>query len=228
MNSTLLFTECRWDNNSVTCPNEETTRRVFQFLRQAILDKHVYIHKAYCFQLRGDAIDAKETISYRDKNFGDSYIEILKNLADKVFIKPGREYTRMYLSAGENTLLNNNFVDEDSKPVECLYTNPYIITSFPQNAYIEVKCIYNCGYRSIEYNSTISEDLYFPSYTDHSLQEFVRVIPSISGHRIQLRYYNGMTPSMFVKVLHDYFVYCESENNLSFIRKDELKWIQSL
>lgn len=48
----------------------------------------------------------------------------------------------------------------------------------------------------------IGNDTFFPLNTVHTLIDYVRVLP-LTGDKIEVRYYNGMTPELFQTIWKD-------------------------
>lgn len=59
------------------------------------------------------------------------------------------------------------------------------------------------GYHSMAENAAIiGNDTFFPLNTVHTLIDYVRVLP-LTGDKIEVRYYNGMTPELFQAIWKD-------------------------
>ena len=103
-----------------------------------------------------------------------------------------------------------------------LYTNPYMLRVLSNAMVMRLTLRYDCGYRSMSYNSKISSSM-FPFYTNNSLDQFVRVLPIEKGQTfIPMRFRNGMTIQNFMMILRNWCKAVEARD----VNKEELIWMQ--
>ena len=216
VNGAVQFTD-----KGIQCTTPDGAWRVFNFMRQAVLDRHIYITKAVGVQFIKD-VHAKASVNGNIHiegyyNCGESYPELMVNLSDKVFILPPEHET---LDIMCNPGVVN--VPDVLNTAGVLYTNPYMLRVLSNAMVMRLTLRYDCGYRSMSYNSKISSSM-FPFYTNNSLDQFVRVLPIEKGQTfIPMRFRNGMTIQKFMMILRNWCKAMEARD----VNKEELIWMQ--
>ena len=222
-----MLTGCSWDFMGIHCLDSAMTEAIYWFLREAILDRHIYLNKVIGFNVDSmyESNPHVGKVICRHPDAGESYVELVNNMLDKIFIEPFEtNELKMYCHPGLNTCEDNAFQVQISQPTPCLYTNPNVITALQDTVSINVKLLYDCGYRSVDQNSKALKDpSYFPCYTDYSLNGYVRILPQRSNNTVQLRFYNGMTVDIFKSIMERY----NSILHTRFARKEELQWVSN-
>lgn len=206
----------------IQCATPDGAWRVFNFMRQAILDRHIYITKAIGVQFVND-VHAKATIGGNIHiegyyNCGESYPELMVNLSDKIYLVPSNlEVLDITCNPG---VVN---VQDVLNAQGVLYTNPYMLRVLSNAMVMRLTLKYDCGFRTMSYNSRISSNM-FPFYTNNSLDQFVRVIPMRKGETfVPMRFRHGMTPQKFMQILTNW----QRAASARDIAKEELIWLQN-
>jgi len=221
-----ILNSTTWTSTGIVCSNEQVAWRVFKFMREAILDRHIYNSRVIGFCIQGTTVERSHvhrTIS-RHKQIGESYPEIVVNLLDKVFLDCDSQHLLNELKTGNNVIGAQKWGASREAVTEVLATNPNICRCLRDTCTLKVQIAYDCGYRSMAQNSEALKKHFFPCYTDYSLQEYVRVLPMEKGSCIvPIRFFNGMTVDTFKGILAKWSTYCVSKN----VKKEELEWLQS-
>lgn len=221
-----ILQQCTWTKFGMQAPNVPIAKLVHKFMREAVLDRHLYTSKIVGFYI--DADNASSTVNgtsiARHPAIGDSYPEIMITLQDKLFFNSGSNNLKMILKPGDNTVHNNEFTNGvTSAPV--LTVNPRICRVLNKEPItLNVKTLYSCGYKSMSDNSEAVDNKYFPCNTDFGINDYVRVLPMTPGTTaIPIRYYNGMTMDIF-KSLIQAWNYCLKSKDVS---EEERAWVYS-
>lgn len=219
--------DMHWSPYGIACGDMNVTAKVRKFLREAVLDRHIYITKVVGYVLSSNNILRVSSGSYitRHEKLGESYSEIMVNLLDKVFLYSNDSEARIELECGMNTMHNNKFIDKSGKDIETLYVNDKVCRVLDGNIQLKLAMSYDCGYKSMPDNSKLLDSKYFPCYTDFSLQDYVRVPPRPrTGDLgvVELRYLNGMTEQIFKDILTKWLSYYKAGD----IKEEERIWLQ--
>lgn len=206
----------------IQCSTPDGAWRVFNFMRQAILDRHIYITKAVGVHFLKD-VHAKPSANGNIHiegyyNCGESYPELMVHLSDKIYlVPPSTEKLDITCNPGivrVPDVLNTSGV---------LFTDPYMLRVLSNSMVMQLTLKYDCGFRTMSFNSKVSSQM-FPFYTDNSLDSFVRVLPMQRGQTlVPMRFLHGMTVAKFMTILTNW-------NNAAIARdinKEELVWLQS-
>lgn len=208
--------------NGFQCSTPDGAMKVFKFIREAVLDRHIYITKAVGVRFTNDVhskADSDGKVHIEGYyNCGESYPELMLNFNDKVFLTdPSTEIITIPCRVGRMSI--DKVMDADS----ILYQNPYIAQVLSNSMSIELAVRYSCGFSSMSENSKVSSDM-FPFMTDYSLSEYVRVLPMLYGETlIRLKFLHGMTMVKFINILRKWNLLAEQYR----IKKEELIWLQS-
>lgn len=215
-----------WTPYGIVCPDVNSMKLAHKFLREAILDRHLYVCKVIGFEIKSNVMSRAHAGTYiaRHKQIAESYPEIMLNLQDKVFLTPNSKDLQCELKSGENKITTVGFMDADKNPVPALYTREDICRVIDKTCTLKLKVVYDCGYRYCQQNSKKVGSECFPSYTDFSVHEFFRILPpEPSGTTINLRYYNGATEASLKQLLAQYWSAIQSGS----LRKEEREWLQN-
>lgn len=215
-----------WSPYGIMVSDETEARRVFKFMREAILDNHVYVNKVIGFRIESGKSIRPHTGTYiaRHVQVGDSYAEILVNLLDKVFIGTYATTLSAELSTGENKLPEVVFKDNEHNPVKTLYVKPEICRVLDKECRITLKTSLTCGFGSIDENSHAVKSEYFPCYTDFSVSDFFRVLPMSEGDLlVPIRCYNGATMDDLKSILTMYTYVLKTGS----LKEGEKEWVSS-
>lgn len=221
-----ILNELQWTPYGIQCPSTEIAWQVHKFLREAILDYHLYVTKIIGFRINSNNTFRSHAGTYiaRHMQIGESYPELLVKMLDKVFLDIGTQDLTAMLHAGANTLPDTTFTNERNEIVKTLYTDPELCRVIEKDCMLQVKTLYSCGHNSMQQNSKQIGSEYFPCYTDFSVMDYFRVLPiQPNDTLVPIRSYNGATLDDLKTILIKYLLHI----NMSGIRKDELTWVQS-
>lgn len=221
-----VLNKLEWTPYGIQCPDIMTAKIVHKFVREAVLDRHIYLNKVIGFTINTNNTFRPFAGTYiaRHKQIGESYPEIMVNLLDKVFIDVDGSVVNTTLQTGMNTVETSPFWNSCNNYVETLYTNPNICRCLTKTTNFQVRLEYDCGYRSMSLNSKSLSSEYFPCYTDYSLQDYVRVLPMLQDSTIvPIRYYNGMDTIKFRKLLSKWLIHIQKNS----LKKEETLWMQN-
>lgn len=218
----ILTGGVKFTPTGIQCSSESGAMKVFKFMREAILDRHVYVSKAVAVKFTNDV----HSRSYTDGklhmegyyNCGESYPELTVNLLDKVFLVPPSQSTIEFLC--KPGIVNmSDVLTEDAY----LCSNQYVLRTLTNTMTLEIMLRYGSGFNSMSKNSKIAKGA-FPLYTDYSLQDYVRVLPMMPGETfIKMKFLNGMTLAKFMKILLNWNVVMENRS----AAREELLWLQN-
>ena len=222
-----IFDKQTWNEAGIICRDAETTKRLHKFLREAVLDRHIYLNKAVCFRFMSTEADKRSDITNiaRDRAIGDSYFQMILNIKDLIVLNTEVKSVKFNLHKGENFTTDSQFY-ESRTPYDVIYTNPYLCRCLRGEVILELKLQYDCGYAPIEKNSGLvtGRSNYFPCFTDYSLQEYVRILPmdpAGDARTIPIRYYNGFTKEQFQTLLKSWLAIAKRDK-----REEEQKWLE--
>lgn len=219
-----ILDKLQWTPYGIECGSPELAKVVHKFLREAVLDRHIFVTKVVGFTITSNSKTDVVTGNYiaRHSQIGESYPEIMVNLLDKLFLDVNDDYSDMLLMTGMNTCENNSFGDLRDFKAQMLYLNPAICRCLTGNTILRVRLTYDCGYKSMAENSKLLTNEFFPCYTDYSISEFVRVLPMVQpSSLVPIRYYNGMTIDIFKNILAKWNIYLMSNN----VKSEEKTWV---
>lgn len=215
---------CMWKGNTIIASSEEDAKVLHKFLREAILDSHLYVTKVIGFAIgAAETSNQSDTYISRHSQMGDSYVEMMVNLQDKVFINAPDSELALLLEPGA-VYVKEGYVQSFRNQIRTLSTTPYICRNLSKECLLQLRLATSCGYRSIDTNSRLIDESYFPMYTYFNISDYVRVIPRREGlNYIGLSFYNGFTVEDFRTILeNNYKLYQQHA-----MRKGEERWVQS-
>lgn len=215
-----------WTPYGINCPDYITMRTAHKFLREAILDRHMYVCKVIGFDISTSAMSRGHAGTYiaRHRQLCESYPEVMLHLQDKLFMTTSNADLRVTLNAGENTIGNVEFLNDKREPVRPLYLDEEVCRVIDKTCTLRLKVVYDCGYRSCQQNSKKLGSDYFPCFTDFYTGDFFRVLPpEPSGNTINVKYYNGATKEDLRLLLTNWLNAIVSGG----IRKEERVWLRS-
>lgn len=221
-----ILNNITWTPYGLECGNPNTAKVVHKFLREAVLDRHIYVSKVVGFAIKtNNTFRPFSGMSIaRHKQIGESYPEIMVNLQDKVFLNDNADCLDTLLTTGMNTVTDNPFGDLRDYKAEVLYVNPNICRCLMKETIFRVQLQYDCGYRSMAENSKSLGNEFFPCYTDYSLVDYFRVLPMSPGSTlVPLRYYNGATEAQFKDILTKWLLHIKTNS----LKKEESLWMQN-
>lgn len=221
-----ILNKLTWSPYGIQCPDIYTAKLVHKFMREAVLDRHIYISKVIGFAVKTNNTFRPFAGTYiaRHKQIGESYPEVMVNLLDKVFLNTSKTQLDTILSVGSNTTLNCNFDDGEGNIVDVLSTKPDICRCLDKQTVFRVKLQYDCGFRDMARNTKDLKPEFFPCYTDFSLADYVRILPMQPGTvLVPIRYYNGMTEEKFKDILGKWLLYIQTKS----LKGEESLWLQS-
>lgn len=216
--------ELNWDASGIQCYSYEEAWIVHKFMREAIMDRHVYLSKVSSFSITSAFKFAKPGIKSiaRHPQIGESYIEIMKNLQDKIFFTNAKSLS-IELACGVNNISNVVVKDTGSNSVVNLHVTDEICRCLTQTATLKIRLFYGCGYRDMAVNSEGLTAGYFPCIQDYNLQPYVRVCPLPKGTtKVPMRYYNGLSPALLKLSI---FTKWQGIVKARDITEEELKWL---
>ena len=225
----LLSNDSAWTDYGINLPDQTTAKQVHKFLREALLDRHIYVTKvtAFKFDMTEHITASRKCTVGRKVVVGESYPEVLNNLQNKVFYRTGASSAIADLGTGVNSLDSVAFQFRGSE-LPVLYDNPYLCRVIKGTGKLHVKLVWDCGFRDMNANSHKFESRentdYFPCYTDFSLNEFFRIPPMAQNSTmVCIRCYHNASLDAFrmmlVKWLH--------ANNRAKLREEERQWLSN-
>lgn len=220
-----ILNNCKWTPYGIECTNDAESMCVYRFLREAILDRHVYVSKVIGFKIKSQGTNKISTGNFiaRDKEIGESYPEVVVNLSDKLLLYCNSETVTVTLNPGMNNIGMNPFVAEQ-KEISVLYTKPELCRSLNKDVILSMRIMYSCGYNTMAENSRHLEKDYYPCETNFALHDYIRILPYITpGAAIQIRYYNGMTVEIFRNILTKWLTHIIA----GVVGEGEMKWLQN-
>lgn len=221
-----VLNECQWTPEGVICPNADVASTVHRFLREAILDRHMYVCKCIGFEIKSTTKARAHTGTYiaRHAQLADSYLEILVKLQDKLFLTDKSCVARAAMSAGEVTVSNSNFYVDGKYEVKAVSVDDYICRVTEDNIIMNLQLSYDCGYRHCANNSRALNNSFFPCNTDFYTGDFFRVLPPIpESNLVRINYYYDTDYTILKDLLSKWYNLVKKLN----IRKEELAWMLS-
>lgn len=221
-----LIMGLQWTSYGIQCPDAQVAHKVHRFLREAILDRHVYISKVIGFTIQTNNTFRASTGDYitRHEQIGESYPEMMVKLQDKVFLNAGSKYLDSVLTTGMNDVVSSPFGGFGSDNItEVLYENPETCRCLKKETILRVAIMYDCGYKHASENCKNFDKTFYPCNTDFSLAPFFRVLPMVPGSvLVPIRYYNGATESQLKDILNKWSLYMKTGS----IKEVERLWWQ--
>lgn len=218
----------------IRCSNAEQYALYFRFLRQAVLDRHIPHYKVIGVSYVRSDKSLKRLRSFvnieGNDSVGESFPELMLNLQDKIFLLKGEQSGRVVpvtctASTGTLTAPQAEFRNEAQSSVQYLYTNKSVFTVMNDIVIIQLHLQYGVKFHDMAATSKLLTKTVFPFYVDYSLQDYVRILPPMQGLRdnvIRLRYSNGMTKSIFLSILNEWY---DSLQVRDFGQEEKL-WLQ--
>ncbi|WP_242823710.1 hypothetical protein [Pseudoflavonifractor capillosus] len=165
-------------------------------MRKAILDGEIPITMPVGFALNSPRNTSFISAIDRNHCCQESMIAVASNVSNIILVGDVGEVVDIEEQAGEIT--TGNAVWRSLGRHDCRPINPdqHMFTATDP---MSIKFIVRkaAGYHSMAENAAfIGNDTYFPLNTVHALVDYIRVLP-LRGDKIEVRYYNGMTPEMF-------------------------------
>lgn len=212
------------DNGAIACPNVDVANSIRRFLHEAIQDNRFYVSKVIGFKVsRVGRPDSGTTMIARNLEIGESYIELMRNLSDKVFIGTTARHIVIDLHPGENTLDNCLIIDKNG-PLRVLHTNPYLCRVLREHCTLHLDLALGTGFLDMKGASLKMKSDGFPSYAYFFLGDFVRVRPVKNlSTTVNLVYRNGFTTQDLITILE----LNRSKYKANLIREEERIWMQS-
>lgn len=197
-----ILNKCLWlPNGSLVCNSVEEASTVRKFLRELILDSHLYVNKSVGFKIKtsGRAESGGVRIA-RYGAIGESYIELMNNLSNKVVLDQTVQHVRIELHTGVNTVHDCVFKSDDNRELPVLYEDPYICRVLDDKKHmllLDMKV--SSGYLDMRTAAKFTEG--FPAYVYYNIGNFIRVRPDIGSTFVTLTYLNGFNAELFKKLL---------------------------
>lgn len=219
-----LLHGCIWQGNTILLSSEKEAKIMHKFLREAILDSHLYVTKAIGFAISAAEMRSQhDTYISRHNQMGDSYVEMMTNLQDKVFLNVKETELSMLLQPGA-CCVQNGTINCVHNTVKTLATSPYICRNLSKECILKLRLSTSCGYRDLAGNSKLLDEEYFPMYTYFNIADYVRVLPRQEGfNQIYLRFYHGFTVDDFRTILQNNYDLYTQHN----VKRREEKWVQT-
>lgn len=168
-------------------------------LRKAILDGEIPITMPIGFALNSPRNTSFISAIDRNHSCQESMIAVASNVSNIILVGDMGEVVDIEEKVGVITTGNAQW---RSKGVyRCRPINPEQ-HMFTATEPMSVKFFVHkaAGYHSMAENAAvIGDSTYFPLNTVHTLIDYVRVLP-LTGDAIEVRYYNGMTPELFLDI----------------------------
>lgn len=221
-----LLDNCTWTEYGIQCPNANVARVLHKFLREAILDRHLYLCKVVGFGLKSHHKSRNHMGTYiaRHQQVGESYPEVMVNLQDKIFMCDSSCVVRSVVAPGVGTVDNTLFYINRDTAVPVMCTQKNLCTAIGNQVLFDLQLAYDCGYRNNVTNSKMLDSSYFPCNTDFYAGDFFRVLPPQFGSKdIRINYYHGATVDTLRTLLGNWYKACISKS----VRKEELVWVQN-
>lgn len=209
-----------WSGSSLSNPDPELTYDAYRFIRELILDSHLYVTKVVGFYIKNKSMRSKSgTYIARNVQIGESYAEMMVKLSDKLFISMPE--TDFNVNIHEGVVKASDITDLPGSG-KLLYTVDDICRVTTGDCTLCLKLQTNCGYRGMKQNSSELPNDYFPMNTYFNIYDYVRVLPMMYGStKIPLRLFNGMTLDILKVLITQYHDAILSE----MISEEELKWV---
>ena len=82
-----ILNELQWTPYGIACPDAKTAHTVHKFLREAVLDRHIYLSKIIGFAVKSSTHFSVYSGTYiaRHVQLGESYPELTVKLSDKIY-----------------------------------------------------------------------------------------------------------------------------------------------
>lgn len=211
-----------WGTSGLSHPDPKLVYDVYQFIRELILDSHLYMTKVIGFYVKNRTMRSKSgTYIARNVQIGESYAEMAVKLTDKLFVSVSGNDLNIGMECGVvraadcKTALGNG---------KLFYTNDEICRVINGECILCLKLQTNCGYRDMRQNSAELPSEYFPMNTYFNIYDYVRVLPMLDGDtHIRLKFCNGMDVETLKLLLVQYCNMVSSE----LVNEEELAWIYS-
>lgn len=217
----VVLEESTWSSNTIACADVDKLNMCYEFMRQLILDSHLYVTKVIGFGIKNKT-KRNHTGTYiaRNVQIGESHVELARKLSDKLICNSNTQ--EISVTAGCGILTSEEVKVATGE--EILYTSDEICHVVSGNVVLMIKLQNNCGYRDMKQNSNLMSSEYFPMNAYFNINDYVRVLPSIYGDTsFSMRYYNGFTSKHLTDLLVKYSYMVKQE----LISKEELQWVQS-
>lgn len=221
-----ILNEFTWTPYGIVCPDVATTRVVHKFMRELILDRHLYVNKVIGFSFK-NAQERKYTGTYiaRHTQLGESYPELMCKLQDKIIINSKESSFLCVLKTGVNNISDMMIANDGdaNRQAHFLCTNDEVCRVLDGSPILQLATQYDCGYLHMRNNSKKLSNEYFPCCTDFSAGDFFRVLPlAVNTTLIPIRFYYDGTPEILKSLLQQY---CDTVKS-GALRKDDKAWIQ--
>lgn len=212
-----LLKDVTWDAKGITCSDEATGHKLYDFLYELILDSHLYVTKPIGFYIDSKSYNSKAgTYIARNSQIGESYPELMTNLQDKVILECTQPVIKAEMQKGRVT------TDVFKEKILCMHN--YVCRVLDGSCQLILKLSTDCGYKTLKDTSKQLDPKFFPMNTYFNINDYVRIIPAVeSFKRIELRYYHGMTHEILFGMLRRYQDMVNSLN----VSEEERQWALS-
>lgn len=216
-----LLEDFTWGQSGLSTSDPQKAFTMFQFIRQLIMDSHLYVTKIIGFSVTNRTMRSHTgTYIARNVQLGESYAEMMVKLSDKLIINTNEnelvfDVKKGVIKASELPMKDNSkilFVKDDM----CRVITGTCVLNFRLQT--------DCGYRDMQQNSNELPSQYFPMNTYFNIMDYVRVLPMMYGStEIKLRLCNGMSMDILKMMIARYKGLLESQ----YVSEEELQWAQS-
>lgn len=197
-----ILNELKVTDRGIMCRSEQERKLVHKFIREAVMDRRIPVYKVTGVAITSLTAKSVYTASQiaRNKQIGESYVELAVNMLDKTFIVTNNDTLTADLHVGENSLPKVQF-KAYNKEAKCFYTNPKLCRVIDGNVGMKIAIERSTGYKSMAQNSETLKSGFFPCNTDFSINDFVRVLPVVDGIYVPIKFFNGFDVDMFNALL---------------------------
>lgn len=222
----FVLNNCTWTPYGISCPNANDALTVHKFLREAILDRHLYVCKVIGFEMHSPVAFRSHAGTYiaRDVLAADSYPEIMVNMQKMFFLYNKSCIARSSCYGGIVYTDKTDFVVDGRDCLQVINTDNYLMRVLDKYLLLNLQISYDCGYRSPAKNSKTLDKQFFPCCTDFYVGDYFRVLPPQFGSKdIRINYYYDCTQETLRTLLENWGNLVRNRD----IRREELEWVQS-
>ena len=216
-----LLNDFTWGQTSIHVSDPKKAYIMFQFIRQLIMDSHLYVTKIIGFSVTNRTLRSHSgTYIARNVQIGESYAEMMVKLKDKLIINTNEN--ELMFDVKKGVIKASELPMKDSSKI--LYTNDEMCRVITGTCVLNFRLQTDCGYRDMQQNSNELPNQYFPMNTYFNIMDYVRILPMMYGQTdIQFRFCHGMTMDIFKMLVARYKLLLESQ----YVSEEELTWAQS-
>jgi hypothetical protein len=203
----------KFENGVVVLEKDETQAEVYTRFREAVLDNLIPLNKAIGFKLTSATDTSIASATDRNQSVIENMIEISNNVGKLIFLPKYDALSNTVL--GTSNIINiteqqekevtsaNAIFTSGGKKVDVLDKSIYLY--YPVNKVgVRILAFEAAGVRTMEQNvekmnellsatSTKGGSSFFPLNTEHSLIDYVRIIPHTGKGDVRYRLFKGMT-----------------------------------